>query len=162
MTAPVPITLYLPDGQMIRVRLYERAQRDDGCWVYRIGVPLWQTALDGVEPVEYGTWVTAGQLRPIPGVDLGAVPTTRRPAAPPTGWVWLLDRPVRGPAVIHADGCRRPSERARPLRTEGALDALAAPGTVACAECDAAEVLVPILHHGQTVPQRPQNSEEGG
>ncbi|MFB7747879.1 hypothetical protein ACFC1N_37955, partial [Streptomyces sp. NPDC056132] len=60
---PAPITLVLPDGQTIeRVRLYERAQLDDGAWVYRIGVPLWQTALGGgAEPVEYSTWVTAGQ-----------------------------------------------------------------------------------------------------
>lgn len=161
MTAPVPITLYLPDGQTLRVRLYERAQLDSGLWMYRIGIPLWQTAVGGgVEPVEADTWVTAEQLRPIPGVDLSAVPTTPLPASPPTGWVWLLDRPVRGPAVIHAEGCRRLSERARPLRTEGALDALAAPGTVACAECDASEVLESILHHGQTLPQRPQDSEE--
>ncbi|MFD7340249.1 hypothetical protein ACFV98_30305 [Streptomyces violascens] len=43
--APAPITLRLPDGQEIeRVRLYERQQLDSGLWMYRIGVPLWQTA----------------------------------------------------------------------------------------------------------------------
>lgn len=157
---PAPITLVLPDGQTIeRVRLYERAQLDDGAWVYRIGVPLWQTALGGgAEPVEYSTWVTAGQLRPIPGVDLSAVPTTRRPASPRTGWVWILDRPARGPAVIHSGGCRLAGGRARALRTEAALDALAAPGTVACAECDAHEVLVPILQHGRSGPGEPLDS----
>ncbi|MET9366123.1 DUF6233 domain-containing protein [Streptomyces sp. NPDC006632] len=160
MTAPVPITLHLPDGQTLRVRLYERAQRENGGWMYRIGVPLWQTSLDGVEPVEFSTWVTAGQLRPIPGVDLSAVPTAHRPTTPSTGWVWRLDRPPRGPAVLHSEGCRRASERARPLRTEAALDALAAPGTVACAECDAQEVLEPILRHGQADPARPLDSGE--
>ncbi|MFF3864112.1 hypothetical protein [Streptomyces sp. NPDC002209] len=30
-----------------------------------------------------------------------------------------------------------------------ALDALAQPGTTACTGCDAAKVLLPILHHGQ-------------
>ncbi|MFD7170020.1 hypothetical protein [Streptomyces violascens] len=45
MPAPAPITLRLPDGQEIeRVRLYERQQLDSGLWMYRIGVPLWQTA----------------------------------------------------------------------------------------------------------------------
>ncbi|MFE7093218.1 hypothetical protein [Streptomyces erythrochromogenes] len=47
MTEPspsAPITLVLPDGQTIeRVRLYERQQLDSGLWMYRIGVPLWQT-----------------------------------------------------------------------------------------------------------------------
>ncbi|MFE3688261.1 DUF6233 domain-containing protein [Streptomyces sp. NPDC059095] len=157
---PAPITLVLPDGQTIeRVRLYERAQLDDGAWVYRIGVPLWQTAFGGgVEPVEYSTWVTAGQLRPIPGVDLSAVPTTRRPSPAPTAWAWILDRPARGPAVLHSEGCRHASERGRPLRTEAALDALAGPGTVACTDCDANDVLVPILHHGQSGPSHPLDS----
>ncbi|MFB7745284.1 DUF6233 domain-containing protein [Streptomyces sp. NPDC056132] len=75
---------------------------------------------------------------------------------------WILDRPARGPAVLHSEGCRHASERGRPLRTEAALDALARRGTVACTECDAHEVLVPILHHGQIGPHRPQDSEDGG
>ncbi|MET9365810.1 DUF6233 domain-containing protein [Streptomyces sp. NPDC006632] len=128
--------------------------------MYRIGVPLWQTAVGGgVEPVEYGTWVTSDELRPIAGIDLSAVPTTRRPAPEPTRWAWVLERPPRGPAILHSDGCPRATGRARPLDTEAALDALAVPGTTACAACDASEVLVPILHHGQTA-HRPLDSGE--
>ncbi|GGU30223.1 hypothetical protein GCM10010289_59560 [Streptomyces violascens] len=34
-------------GQTIeRVRLYERQQLDTGLWMYHIGVPLWQTAVN--------------------------------------------------------------------------------------------------------------------
>ncbi|MET9959650.1 DUF6233 domain-containing protein [Streptomyces sp. NPDC006326] len=151
---PVPITLLLPDGQEIeRVRLYERQQLDSGLWMYRIGVPLWQTAVGGgAEPVEYATWVTSAQLRPIPGVDLDGVPTHRQPTvmAPAGRWAWLLDGRTSGrAATIHAEGCRLAADRARPLTTMRALDALARPGTAACTGCDAAEVLLPILRHGQ-------------
>ncbi|MFI8392893.1 hypothetical protein [Streptomyces sp. NPDC085540] len=88
-----PIALVLPDGQAIeRVRLYERQQLDTGLWMYRIGVPLWQTAAGGgVEPAEYSTWVTAAQLRPLPGVDLGRVPAhPRTRTSAPARWAWLL------------------------------------------------------------------------
>ncbi|MFJ2406623.1 DUF6233 domain-containing protein [Streptomyces xanthochromogenes] len=152
--APVPITLVLPDGQEIgRVRLYERQQLDSGLWMYRVGVPLWQTVLGGgVEPVEYSTWVTPEQLRPIPGVDLSAVPTVRRTSLPaPARWAWVLDgrRADRAVAVVHAAGCQLAADPSRPLGTEAALDALARNGTRACPACDAAEVLLPILRHGQ-------------
>ncbi|MEV8529980.1 DUF6233 domain-containing protein [Streptomyces sp. NPDC052000] len=150
---PAPITLILPDGQTIeRARLYERQQLDNGLWVYRIGVPLWQTALgSGVEPVEYETWVTSAQLRPLPGVDLSAVPTRRRVSVPePARWAWVLARRRAGGAVtVHAAGCHLATDHGREVGTEVALDALARPGAVACPGCDAAEVLLPILHHGQ-------------
>ncbi len=83
LSLSAPITLVLPDGQTIeRVRLYEREQLGSGLWMFRIGVPLWQTAVgDGVEPAEYSTWVTAAQLRPLPGVDLGAIPAHPRTRA---------------------------------------------------------------------------------
>ncbi|MFE9413991.1 DUF6233 domain-containing protein [Streptomyces sp. NPDC006704] len=153
MTPPVPITLVLPDGQMIgRVRLYERQQLDSGLWMYRVGAPLWQTALGGdVEPVEYETWVTSAELRPIPGVDMSAVPTIRRASPPPPArWAWVLARREAGSAVmVHAAGCRLAAGHGREVGTEAALDALARPGAVACTGCDAAEVLVPILEHGQ-------------
>ncbi|MEU3774327.1 DUF6233 domain-containing protein [Streptomyces sp. NPDC032472] len=155
---PAPITLLLPDGQKIElVRLYECQQLESGLWMYRIGVPLWQTAVGGgAEPVEYATWVTAAQLRPIPGVDLDAVPKHHRPAtapaaeAPTTPWAWVLDGHSRGrAAVVHAAGCRLANDRAVPVKTTGALDALMRPGTTACPKCDAAETLLPILDHGQ-------------
>ncbi|MFG2753949.1 DUF6233 domain-containing protein [Streptomyces xanthophaeus] len=145
----MPITLVLPDGQEIeRVRLYERQQIESGLWMYRIGIPLWQTAVGGgVEPAEYETWVTAAQLRPIPGVDLDGVPSSR--AAASGRWAWMLDG--RGPGratTVHARGCRLATDAARPLGTMAALDALTGPGAVACTGCDAAEVLLPILRHG--------------
>ncbi|WP_052713993.1 DUF6233 domain-containing protein [Streptomyces katrae] len=157
MTAPAPppaaITLLLPDGQELRVRLYERLQMDTGLWVFRIGVPLWQTTEGGgVEPAEYGTWVTSAQLRPIPGVALDQVPTHRNPAgraaATATPWVWVLDGRAR-PTTVHAEGCPLATDRAVPVKTMDALDALGQPGTVACTGCDAAETLLPILAHGQ-------------
>ncbi|MEV7512665.1 DUF6233 domain-containing protein [Streptomyces sp. NPDC091201] len=149
-----PITLVLPDGQTIeRVRLYERQQLDSGLWMYRIGVPLWQTAAGGgVEPAEYETWVTAAQLRPLPGVDLGGIPAhpRARTASAPARWSWRLDARAHGrPATVHAEGCPSASERAHPLGTMQALDVLARPGTTACTVCDAAEALLPILAHGQ-------------
>ncbi|MFD7163656.1 DUF6233 domain-containing protein [Streptomyces violascens] len=152
---PVPITLLLPDGQTIeRVRLYERQQLDTGLWMYRIGVPLWQTSVGGgAEPTEYDTWVTSAQLRPIPGIDLSTVPTTRRPtpAAPAGRWAWVRDGRTRGrAATLHAEGCTMATDRARPLSTTAALDTLARPGTAACTGCAAAETLLPILRHGQT------------
>ncbi|MEU3778377.1 DUF6233 domain-containing protein [Streptomyces sp. NPDC032472] len=65
-------------------------------------------------------------------------------------WAWLLDGRTSGrAATIHAEGCRLATDRARPLTTMRALDALARPGTAACTGCDAAEVLLPILRHGQ-------------
>ncbi len=103
-----PITLVLPDGQAIeRVRLYEREQLDSGLWMYRIGVPLWQTAVGGgVEPAEYSTWVTAAQLRPLPGVDLGGIPAhPRTRTSAPTRWAWLLDGRTHGRPTVHAEGC---------------------------------------------------------
>ncbi|MFD9010383.1 DUF6233 domain-containing protein [Streptomyces sp. NPDC059552] len=156
MTEPspsAPITLVLPDGQAIeRVRLYERQQLDSGLWMYRIGVPLWQTAAGGgVELAEYGTWVTSAQLRPLPGVDLGGIPAHPRVrTSAPARWAWLLDGRVHGrPATVHAEGCSGATDRAHPLGTMQALDALARPGTTACTVCDAAEALLPILAHGQ-------------
>ncbi|MFF3675909.1 DUF6233 domain-containing protein [Streptomyces sp. NPDC002120] len=150
---PAPITLLLPDGQEIgRVLLYERQQLDSGLWMYRIGVPLWQTAAGGgVEPAEYSTWVTSEQLRPLPGVDLGRIPAhPRTRTSTPTRWAWLLDGRTHGrPATVHTEGCRNATDRAHPLGTMQALDALARPGTTACTVCDAAEVLLPILAHGQ-------------
>ncbi|WP_328786248.1 DUF6233 domain-containing protein [Streptomyces sp. NBC_00273] len=150
---PAPITLLLPDGQEIgHVLLYERQQLDSGLWMYRIGVPLWQTATGGgVEPAEYSTWVTSEQLRPLPGVDLGRIPAhPRTHTSTPTRWAWLLNGRTHGrPATVHAEGCPSATDRAHPLGTTQALDVLARPGTIACAVCDAAEALLPILTHGQ-------------
>ncbi|MGW6617826.1 DUF6233 domain-containing protein [Streptomyces erythrochromogenes] len=154
-----PITLVLPDGQTIeRVRLYERQQLDSGLWMFRIGVPLWQTAAGGgVEPAEYGTWVTAEQLRPLPGIDLSGIPAhPRTHTAAPARWAWVLDGRTRGrPATVHAEGCTTATDRAHPLGTMQALDALARPGTTACTACDAAETLLPILAHGRADGRTP-------
>ncbi|MFE1877787.1 DUF6233 domain-containing protein [Streptomyces sp. NPDC059496] len=105
----------------------------------------------GVEPTEYGTWVTSEQLRPLPGVDLGHIPAhPRTRTSTPTRWAWLLDGRAHGrPATVHAEGCRNATDRAHPLGTMQALDALARPGATACTVCDAAEALLPILTHGQ-------------
>ncbi|WP_406503164.1 DUF6233 domain-containing protein [Streptomyces sp. NBC_00212] len=65
-------------------------------------------------------------------------------------WAWVLDGRARGRAVtIHSAECRQATDRARPLPTTAALDALARPGTAACTTCDVAETLLPILHHAQ-------------
>ncbi|MFB6565376.1 DUF6233 domain-containing protein [Streptomyces sp. NPDC056400] len=77
-----------------------------------------------------------------------AHPRTR--TSTPTRWAWLLDGHTHGrPATVHAEGCSGATDRARPLNTLSALDALARPSTNACTACDAAEVLLPILAHGQ-------------
>ncbi|MFJ7158745.1 DUF6233 domain-containing protein [Streptomyces sp. NPDC101118] len=81
------------------------------------------------------------------------MPTHVRPAvetAPARRWAWLLDGRTRTRATtVHAEGCPLATDRARPLTTMAALDALTRPGTTACDRCDAAEVLLPILAHGQ-------------
>ncbi|GGU30206.1 DUF6233 domain-containing protein [Streptomyces violascens] len=56
-------------------------------------------------------------------------------------------RPEHHP--LHSAGCRLATDHARAPATMAALDALARPGTAACTTCDAAETLLPILHHGQ-------------
>ncbi|MFF2787022.1 hypothetical protein ACFVT6_09655 [Streptomyces sp. NPDC058049] len=94
----------------------------------------------GVVPAEYGTWVSAAQPRPLPGVDLGRVPTHPVPnlgAGPvtsaPVRWARLLDGRVHGrPATVHAEGRPSASDRTQPLGTMQALDAPARPGTTAC------------------------------
>ncbi|MFE5521148.1 hypothetical protein ACFQ9Q_26010 [Streptomyces virginiae] len=100
-----------------------------------------------MELAEYSTWVTAAQLRPLPGVDLGGIPAhprTRTSAA--TRWAWLLDGRIHGrPATVHAEGRRSATDRAHPLGTLqalDALDALARSGTRACTVRDAAKVLL--------------------
>ncbi|MFE1877647.1 DUF6233 domain-containing protein [Streptomyces sp. NPDC059496] len=105
----------------------------------------------GVEPAEYSTWVTSEQLRPLPGVDRGRIPAhPRTHTSTPTRWAWLLDGRAHGrPATVHAEGCPSATDRAHPLGTMQALDALTRPGTTACTVCDAAEALLPILAHGQ-------------
>ncbi|MEJ8641058.1 hypothetical protein WKI68_05450 [Streptomyces sp. MS1.HAVA.3] len=60
---PAPITLLLPDGQRLTVRLYERAKDREGPWAYRIGAPMWQcSGSPHIEAKEYTTWVTADVL----------------------------------------------------------------------------------------------------
>ncbi|MFG2233587.1 DUF6233 domain-containing protein [Streptomyces sp. NPDC048723] len=77
-------------------------------------------------------------------------PHPRTRASAPARWAWLLDGRVHGrPATVHAEGCGNATDRAHPLGTMQALDALARPGTTACTACDAAEALLPILAHGQ-------------
>ncbi|WP_405790538.1 DUF6233 domain-containing protein [Streptomyces sp. NBC_01367] len=62
----------------------------------------------------------------------------------------MLDGRTHGrPSTVHAEGCSGATDRAHPLGTMQALDALARPGTIACTVCDAAEALLPILTHGQ-------------
>ncbi|WP_406052098.1 DUF6233 domain-containing protein [Streptomyces virginiae] len=97
-----------------------------------------------MELAEYSTWATAAQLRLLPGVDLGGIPAhprTRTSAA--TRWAWLLDGRIHGrPATVHAEGRRSATDRAHPLGTLHALDALARSGTRACTVRDAAKVLL--------------------
>ncbi|MFI8391830.1 DUF6233 domain-containing protein [Streptomyces sp. NPDC085540] len=103
---------------------------------------------------EYGTWITAEQLHPLPGVDLGRVPAhPRTRTSAPARWAWLLDGRTHGrPATVHAEGCGNATDHAHPLGTMQALDALARPGTTVC---DAAVALLPILAHGQDDLPRP-------
>ncbi|MCB5166509.1 DUF6233 domain-containing protein [Streptomyces bambusae] len=156
-----PIVLRLPDGrQRLEVRLYERRQDDRGPWMYRIGIPLWQHAGGGdVEPVEFRTWVTAGVLEPIDGVDLSAVVTHRAahdsPVPEPSRWAWVV-RPARGPAgrrgvVVHDHDCPLAAGAGPELGIDQALDAMLRPGAEACTRCDAAAVLLPALQLGAGV-----------
>ncbi|MFB6514460.1 DUF6233 domain-containing protein [Streptomyces virginiae] len=108
-----------------------------------------------MELAEYSTWATAAQLRLLPGVDLGGIPAhprTRTSAA--SRWAWLLDGRIHGrPATVHAEGRRSATDRAHPLGTLHALDALARSGRRACTVCDAAKVLLPQEH-----PDRPSRT----
>ncbi|MFD0374586.1 DUF6233 domain-containing protein [Streptomyces sp. NPDC127112] len=62
---------------------------------------------------------------------------------------WVLDgRTSARAAAVHADECALAADRAVPVKTTAALDALGRPGTLACTGCDAAETLLPILAHG--------------
>ncbi|WP_405790916.1 DUF6233 domain-containing protein [Streptomyces sp. NBC_01367] len=90
-------------------------------------------------------------MRLLPGTDLGRIPAhPRTHTSTPTRWAWLLDGRTHGrPSTVHAEGCSGATDRAHPLGTMQALDALARPGTIACTVCDAAEALLPILTHGQ-------------
>ncbi|WP_327389074.1 DUF6233 domain-containing protein [Streptomyces sp. NBC_01207] len=68
----------------------------------------------------------------------------------PARWAWLLDGRTHGrPAPVHAEGCPNATDRAHPLGTMAALDALARPGTTACTVCDATGALLTIFTHGQ-------------
>ncbi|MER5412858.1 DUF6233 domain-containing protein [Streptomyces virginiae] len=81
----------------------------------------------------------------------------------PTRWAWLLDGRAHGrPATVHAEGRPSATERAHPLGTMQALDALARPGTTACTVCDAAEVLLPrpgrrLIRKGNRVSALPSD-----
>ncbi len=136
------------------MRLYERLQTTGRFpWRFRIGVPSWIATEDGVEPAEYSVWVTDRQLRPIEGVDLSVVPTHRRlealPLPKPSGWVVRPDSQRRGGRLVHDTACRRAADGGQELGSLEALDALMRPGTKACGDCAAAEVLLPALELGQ-------------
>ncbi|WP_405526324.1 DUF6233 domain-containing protein [Streptomyces avidinii] len=92
-------------------------------------------------------------------VGLGCFPAhPRTRVSAPARWAWLLDGRTRGrPATVHAEGCPSATDRAHPLGTMQALDVLARPGTTACTVCGAAEVLLPILAHGQDEVPSPGN-----
>ncbi|MFD7915621.1 hypothetical protein ACFV30_33740 [Streptomyces sp. NPDC059752] len=91
--------------------------------MYRIGVPLWQTAAGGgVEPAEYSTGGTAEQLRPLPGVDLVAIPAhPRTRTSVPTRWARLLDGRTHGRPATAVGGAERrpPSGAPGPRRGDG-------------------------------------------
>ncbi|MFE0376140.1 DUF6233 domain-containing protein [Streptomyces inhibens] len=151
---PAEITLALPDGQTVRVRLHERREtRGPHPWRYRIGVPSWAATQAGVEAAEYGVWVTSDQLHPIEGVDLSGVPTYRLPPELPpprsSGWVALPDPKRRGGTVVHEADCRQAGGGGVELGVMEALDALMRPGARACHDCDAAAALKPALELGQ-------------
>ncbi|MER6522616.1 DUF6233 domain-containing protein [Streptomyces sp. NPDC001553] len=147
--------MLLPDSrQRMEVRLYERRREDDtGEWLFLIGAPLWQYAGQGnVEAMEFRTWVTAGQLEPIEGVDLSAVPTHQADPEPPavSRWGWVL-RPKPGGrgSTVHDHDCELAAGGGAEFGLEEALDAMLRPGSQACVHCDAAAVLVPMLQLGQ-------------
>ncbi|MGY5079299.1 DUF6233 domain-containing protein [Streptomyces nigrescens] len=153
-TRPAEISLTLPDGQTVRVRLHERREtRGPHPWRYLIGVPSWVATPTGVEAAEYRVWVTADPLQPIEGVDLSSVPTHRLPAElpPPTpsGWAVRPDPERRGGTVVHDAGCRKTGGGGTELDAMEALDALMRPGARACHDCDAAAVLKPALELGK-------------
>ncbi|WP_432012670.1 DUF6233 domain-containing protein [Streptomyces cucumeris] len=150
---PAAITLTLPDGQTVRVRLHARREvPGPQRWRYLVGVPSWIAQPDGVESAEYTVWVTDRQLTPIEGVDLSGVPTRRLPGPPPQpapGWVVRPAPECRGRTVVHDAGCRHAAGGGTELGAQEAMDALMRDGARACNECDAAAVLVPALELGQ-------------
>ncbi|MFG2703165.1 DUF6233 domain-containing protein [Streptomyces sp. NPDC048386] len=152
-TVPAEITLALPDGQTVRVRLRERQEVPGPYrWRYLVGVPAWNAKPEGVEPAEYTVWVTDRQLTPIEGVDLSTVPTRRLPGPPPPpapGWVVWPAPERRGRTMVHDAACRHVGAGGKELSTLEALDALMRDGARACHECDAAAALLPALELGK-------------
>ncbi|QUW78512.1 hypothetical protein SMIR_04660 [Streptomyces mirabilis] len=150
---PAAISLTLPDGQTVRVRLQARQEvAGPHPWRYLVGVPSWIARPNGVEAAEYNVWVTDRQLTPIEGVDLSGVPTRRLPGPPPqpaSGWVLRPAPERRGRTVVHDAACRHASGGGTELGTQEAVDALMRDGFRACTDCDAAAVLVPALELGQ-------------
>ncbi|MCP3822657.1 DUF6233 domain-containing protein [Streptomyces sp. A3M-1-3] len=145
------MTLTLPGGQTVRVRLHERQEVPGPYrWRYLVGVPAWTARPEGVEAAEYTVWVTDRQLTPIEGVDLSAVPTRRRPPPPAPGWVVGAAPERRGRTVVHDAACRYVvGKGGKELSTLEALDALMRAGARACRDCDAATVLIPALELGE-------------
>lgn len=152
-SSPADMALALPDGQTVRVRLHARREvAGPYPWRYLVGVPSWVARPDGVEAAEYTVWVTDRQLTPIEGVDLSGVPTRRLPGPPPQpapGWVVRPEPGHRRRTVVHDAMCRHAAGSGTELGTQEAVDALTREGARACAECDAAAVLVPALELGQ-------------
>ncbi|MEV6750672.1 hypothetical protein AB0N21_41290 [Streptomyces sp. NPDC051080] len=106
-TVPSPadapfVDVEMPDGQVLRGRLYERRQNPDG-WLFRIGVVLWRLVDDDrAGPGEYRAWMPASRAAPVAGADYSVVPTTRLPTdipappvhtvQPPTRWLVIPER----------------------------------------------------------------------
>jgi hypothetical protein len=148
---PAAISLTLPDGQTVWVRLHARQEvAGPHPWRYLVGVPSWIARPDG------GGGGRVHRLGDRPAADthrdLSGVPTWRLPGPPPQpdpGWVVRPAPERRGRTVVHDAACRHASGGGTELGTQEAVDALMRDGARACTDCDAAAVLVPALELGQ-------------
>ncbi|MFJ1839891.1 DUF6233 domain-containing protein [Streptomyces sp. NPDC088175] len=144
------VEVTLPDGQVLRGRLYSRRQTETG-WTYKVGLVLWQ-AQDPARPApgEYRTWVPADRAAAVPGADYSAVPTARlaAPGPPPpaittrppaTRWLVEAERLPRSggaqPTAVHRADCWAVTKGTELTTLAAARAAMARPGARGCIVC---------------------------
>ncbi|MFJ2589706.1 DUF6233 domain-containing protein [Streptomyces sp. NPDC087538] len=145
------VDVTMPDGQVLRGRLYSRRQVETG-WVYRIGLVLWQAPTpDRPVPGEYRTWVPVAHVASVPGADYSAVPTKRLTElvplppvsavqpAPATRWLVDTERLPRSgnvqPTAVHRADCWAVANGTAIASLGAAREAMARPGARGCIIC---------------------------
>ncbi|MFE7752141.1 DUF6233 domain-containing protein [Streptomyces sp. NPDC057428] len=145
------VDVTMPDGQVLRGRLYERRQVADG-WQFWIGLVLWRSPdPDRSEPGEYRAWMPAAQSRPVDDADYTDVPTVYLPPeiptpppsrvlpTPATSWLVVTERRAYTseiqPTTVHRADCWGAREGEEITSVEEARAALSRPGARGCVLC---------------------------